>query len=245
MQWLLLLTQYFTRIPVNKELDYSPENFRIASYFYTLHTAFIGLIPMALSLGMKLIGVPVIFNALITLTLILFLTGALHLDGFADTVDGLFSGRSRERILEIMKDPTMGSYGTVAIVLNLAFKTFILFELIVRNQVYLIPLIMASGKIGVALAGHIGKQAKVDSSANLVIGNIPAPSVLVNTGLTLILAFVLGEILSYSLALVTLYLMTLLVTWYCHKKLNGLVGDNMGFIAELGEIIVGVFLVSL
>ncbi len=49
-------------------------------------------------------------------------TGALHLDGFIDTADALFSHRSRERKLEIMKDPHAGSMGIVAVVLLLLAK---------------------------------------------------------------------------------------------------------------------------
>ena len=83
-------------------MDYSPANVRMASFLMALHAAFIGLIPLAFSMGLRYVGVHVLINALLTLTLTLFLTGAFHLDGFADTLDGLFSGRSRERILEIM-----------------------------------------------------------------------------------------------------------------------------------------------
>lgn len=245
MQWILLLTQYFTRIPVKRDLDYSPANVRMASFLMALHAAFIGLIPLAFSMGLRYVGVHVLINALLTLTLTLFLTGAFHLDGFADTLDGLFSGRSRERILEIMKDPTMGSYGTAGIVLNLAFKTVIYYELIAGNRIYLLPLIMASGKVGVVLSAHVGKRAKANSSANLVIANIPVLSVVLNTVLTLILAQALGVTLAFSLALVALYLLTLLFTWYCHQTIGGLVGDNLGFVAELSEIIVGIFLVSI
>ena len=41
----------------------------------------------------------------------IFLTGALHCDGFTDTMDGILSGRKRERILEIMKDSRVGAHG--------------------------------------------------------------------------------------------------------------------------------------
>src|SRR5487761_1543922 len=54
--------------------------------------------------------------ALIVLALV---TGGLHLDGLADTADGLFGGRDRERRLEIMRDPRVGSFGAIALVLVL------------------------------------------------------------------------------------------------------------------------------
>ena len=50
------------------------------------------------------------------------LTGALHLDGLADTFDGLFGGKTPKRRLEIMKDPSIGVYGVTAVVLVLVAK---------------------------------------------------------------------------------------------------------------------------
>ena len=50
------------------------------------------------------------------------LTGALHLDGLADTSDGLFGGKSPKRRLEIMKDPSIGVFGVAAVVLVLVTK---------------------------------------------------------------------------------------------------------------------------
>ena len=245
MQWILLLTQYFTRIPVKRDLDYSPGTLREASYLLALHASFIALLPAGLALGLSFFDVPVIIVALVTLTFQLFLTGAFHLDGMADTLDGLFSGRSRERILEIMKDPTMGSYGTAGIVLDLAFKGIIYYELIRSSRIMILLLLAAAGKTALVLSAHVGRQAKANSSANLLISNIPAASVLVNTALTLILAWALQVTAVYALALVALYAATLLFVWVCQRKIGGLVGDNLGFAAEMGEIVVGIFLVSI
>ncbi|MSQ08734.1 MAG: adenosylcobinamide-GDP ribazoletransferase [Dehalococcoidia bacterium] len=50
------------------------------------------------------------------------LTGALHMDGLADTADGLFGGRSPERRLEIMRDPRTGAFGVTAIGVALLLK---------------------------------------------------------------------------------------------------------------------------
>lgn len=245
MQWIFLLTQYFTRIPVKRDLDYSPENLRDASFLMALHAAFIALIPMGFALGLKWLGVGDLLNALLTLVVYLFLTGAFHLDGFADTLDGLFSGRSRERILEIMKDPTMGSYGTAGIFMNLALKSVIYYELIGSDLIFFLPLIAASGKVALLLAGHVGRKAKANSSANLIIGNIPALSILVNTAFTLVLAWSVNVLLPFSFSLVALFGVTLLFVRLCHARINGLVGDNLGFAAEMGEIVVGIFLVTL
>src|SRR5688572_12770064 len=58
-------------------------------------------------------------SVVLVLTTSAALTGALHLDGLADTADGVFGGRTPERRLEIMRDSRIGSYGVVAVVLAL------------------------------------------------------------------------------------------------------------------------------
>jgi adenosylcobinamide-GDP ribazoletransferase len=60
--------------------------------------------------------------AVIVVLAFVFLTGALHVDGLADAGDGLFSHRSRERILEIMKDSRVGVMGVVCLIGVLALK---------------------------------------------------------------------------------------------------------------------------
>lgn len=245
MQAILLLTQYFTRIPVKKTLDYTEKAFREASFFLSLHAAFVAVIPMAAALLFTVLQMPVPINALLTLTVSLAVTGAFHLDGFADTMDGLFSGRSKERILEIMKDPTMGSYGTIGIFLDLALKYFIYAELIRSGRIFLLPLMAGAGKLALALTAHIGRRAKAESSANALIQNVPSSAVLVNFGLCTILAFTLRVLPETALALVALFVCTLGFTAYCHRKIHGIVGDNLGFSAEAGEIILGIFLVWL
>lgn len=61
--------------------------------------------------------------ALLALSLQILLTGGLHEDGLADCADGLGGGRTRERMLEIMKDSRLGAYGGLALILSLGLRT--------------------------------------------------------------------------------------------------------------------------
>src|SRR5215467_5629627 len=58
--------------------------------------------------------VPQLVRAALLVTVLVILTGGLHLDGLMDTCDGLFGGRTRERKLEIMQDSRVGSFGVLA-----------------------------------------------------------------------------------------------------------------------------------
>ncbi|MFB0953134.1 MAG: adenosylcobinamide-GDP ribazoletransferase, partial [Aeromonadaceae bacterium] len=58
------------------------------------------------------------------------LTGGFHLDGLADTCDGIFSARTRERMLEIMKDSRLGTHGALGLIFTLLLKALAVGQLL-------------------------------------------------------------------------------------------------------------------
>lgn len=113
--------QFLTRLPVPVTLQYDHAMFRRSVVFYPLVGAVLGLL---LSLGGLLLQsfLPPAAAAALMLLLWVAMTGALHLDGLMDTADGILSHRSREQMLEIMKDSRVGAMGVVACVLLLLIK---------------------------------------------------------------------------------------------------------------------------
>ncbi|HYH01828.1 MAG TPA: adenosylcobinamide-GDP ribazoletransferase, partial [Bacillota bacterium] len=103
MKLFLIMLQFFTRIPLPLEVAVNPADFPRGVRYFPLVGLIIGfldalvfwLLTLGLDKSIAVVGV-VLFNSC--------LTGALHLDGLADTCDALFSARDRERMLEIMKD---------------------------------------------------------------------------------------------------------------------------------------------
>ncbi|MGO4529825.1 adenosylcobinamide-GDP ribazoletransferase [Paenibacillus sp. 2TAF8] len=128
--------QFLSRFPVKMQLDFVPPLLRESVVYYPLVGAAIGLcvwLVAALS-GALLPDFPA---AVLTLTVWVWLTGGLHLDGWMDTADGLLSYRSRERMLEIMKDSRVGAMGVIACVLLLMMKAALIADMIARgNWVY-------------------------------------------------------------------------------------------------------------
>jgi adenosylcobinamide-GDP ribazoletransferase len=89
--------------------------------------------------------------SLLDVVLLVILTGAFHIDGLGDTADGIFSHRSRERMLEIMKDSRVGVMGLVAIGAALAIKWGALAELEDQRS-WLIFLIPGYARAGILFA---------------------------------------------------------------------------------------------
>ncbi len=114
--------QFLTRIHLRKETEWSDENFGKSVKWFPLIGGVLGLCLCALCFLLETVHAPLL-TAFLLVCAEIFLTGALHIDGLTDAADGLFSGRSRERALAIMKDSLIGSFGMTAFVLLVGLKT--------------------------------------------------------------------------------------------------------------------------
>ncbi|EKO2207529.1 adenosylcobinamide-GDP ribazoletransferase, partial [Salmonella enterica] len=86
-------------------------------------------------------GIPL--AALFCILALALLTGGFHLDGLADTCDGIFSARRRERMLEIMRDSRLGTHGGLALIFVLLAKILVVSELALRGTPMLAALAAA------------------------------------------------------------------------------------------------------
>lgn len=121
IQPLLIALQFLTRLPVRLRSEPDADAIGRSLLYYPLVGLLIGVL---LAASAWLLGdVPVFLRAALLLVVWVVVTGALHLDGLADTVDGWAGGRGdRERTLTLMKDPRCGAMGVVAIGLVLLVK---------------------------------------------------------------------------------------------------------------------------
>jgi adenosylcobinamide-GDP ribazoletransferase len=119
--------QFLTRIRVWRQVNWTSETCGGSVKFFPLYGAVIGGV---LAAGYYVCGqfFPPLLTAVLLLILEVYITGGIHVDGFMDTMDGLFSGRSPERILEIMKDSRVGAHGVIAFGLLYLSKFSIYYE---------------------------------------------------------------------------------------------------------------------
>lgn len=107
--------QFLTRIKLVNQTDWSVEDFGKSVVAFPYVGLIIGLF-LAILYGILSLFIPRLPLILIIVVAEFLLTGGLHADGLMDTSDGLFSGREKERKLEIMKDSHVGSFGVVAFI---------------------------------------------------------------------------------------------------------------------------------
>ncbi len=113
----LISLRFLTRLPVPFSRTVDPQPLAVAMRSFALAGAVIGAFNGLVLIGLSYLHLPDLMTVALALGFGLFLTGALHEDGLADTADGLFGGKSRERRLEIMRDSRIGSYGACALMI--------------------------------------------------------------------------------------------------------------------------------
>ena len=132
--------RFFTRLPVPGWVGHSAEALNQSARYFPAVGLLVGGIGALIYLGAALIW-PQPVAVLLSMAATNYATGAFHEDGLADTVDGLGGGWEKLRILEIMKDSRVGSYGVVAMVLALLGK----FTLLNGLDAALIPFALLAG----------------------------------------------------------------------------------------------------
>ena len=125
----LMAVMFLTRIPVPSLPDFRDEDLQAGARSFPAVGALVGVAQALVLLGAALI-LPPMAAALLALAAALMITGAFHEDGLADAVDGLGGGYTRDRVLTIMKDSRIGSFGAAALIIALALQAVALAELV-------------------------------------------------------------------------------------------------------------------
>ena len=113
---IILLIQFMTRIPIPIKVEYSEKQLGKGIKYFPLVGYLIGIIIFITGIVLnKYIDNKYIISLLLIL-IELKLVGLIHIDGLADSFDGLFSYRDKDRILEIMKDSRVGTNGVVVLI---------------------------------------------------------------------------------------------------------------------------------
>lgn len=141
---LLLAIGFLTRLPIPR-FDATDEDFAAAIRWYPVAGLIVGTaVTLAATVGDAWTG------AICALVAWVAITGALHLDGLADVADGLGAAHGdRARLIAVMADPHIGSFGTVAIVLQLLAKLVLLHAVIAATSpLWMLAAIPAAARIG-------------------------------------------------------------------------------------------------
>lgn len=214
-----------TIIPLFKVHDFFKGINGISAMFYPL----VGLILGGFLYGMYLLLVgffPPIHAAVAVFVLWVVLTGALHLDGFSDTVDGLFVPKAKA--LEVMKDSHTGGMGMIFSVVFLIFKAS---SVVFLGSYAFLPLVLALSRLNAVVA--IYSFPYISSGVSQLVKEELTPRLLfVAVAFVFVVAFVMHGVWLFVLSL----LFGFVVAGLFAKRYGGLNGDMYGFLIETTEL---------
>jgi len=242
---LSLAIRFLTIIPVisfpppnntNQNEEVLEENFANSMAFFPLVGMLIGLLLVFLRRIFYYLPVSSLVGDTLVLIVWIWLSGGLHLDGFADSVDGFLGGHNKEEILKIMKDSSTGAKGVVALVSLLLLKFVLLVEMplfLKDAALFFTPTI---GRWSMVIAAFLGNPARLKNSMGKLFIDYVSWREVIFASLTMAAIGILLFRL-YFLPLVIIGIgIVLLILKYCQKKIGGISGDILGAINEIVEV---------
>lgn len=235
----LAALRFLTIVPLAWRCELDGRFFTASLAWFPVIGLLIGLACAALVSGLMVFFPPPVV-AVAAIVLLAGISGGLHLDGLADSSDGLLSARPRERILEIMRDSHTGAMGVIALVLVLLGKFAALSSLggpILIATLIVMPL---AGRCAIVLTMACLPYARPGEGLGRLFYS---PS---TRWAALWAMVVLAAVLSWigwHLALpvlVAVALTVLLFSLWCRSKIGGATGDTLGAACELTELMVAV-----
>jgi cobalamin 5'-phosphate synthase/cobalamin synthase len=223
---LLAAVAFLTRIPIRRA--FSTEQVARAAGWFPLIGGLLGLVYGAVWFAATRI-VPPYVAAILVLTVEALLTGALHFDGLADMADGFGGGHTRDDVLRIMRDHTIGTYGATALMLMLLLTAACLVAL--KSPILVVFWLAAGGAFGrwaIVLLSRALPYARPSNAISTHIG----PRELILATLTVCATGFLIHWHALIAAAVT-FLSALAMGAFARKRIGGVTGDTLGATAQL------------
>jgi len=222
-----------TTLPVSLPDDWSAGDSGRAAVWYSLVGLVVGALTWLAWTGARLLFSPLLAGVLALLVWVV-LTGGLHLDGLADCCDGLLASVGRERRLEIMKDPHVGAFGVIGLILVLLLKAAALASS-ASDSGFAILLAASLARWCILPAGLLPLARPSGMGADFASG-LRSSFIFWSAVVPLAIALLLGVrgIVS-ALAGVAA---AALILWFVKSRIGGVTGDVFGMLVEIVEAVV-------
>lgn len=235
MKRLILAIRFLTVIPIKKKDDCQPSSLSGSMAYFPIVGALQGGL---LALICRLLDgvIPWGATAVVLIACLALTNNGLHLDGFADTIDGLSGGQTPERRLEIMRDHRVGAMGAVALTLLLLLKYSLIRELPREARVSAVFLFPVIGRWAMTPMAYWSDYARREDGLGRAFSRIRLQTLVISTALaTAFVAALAGPY--YMSTLIAVAVEALVLSRFFKRKLGGVTGDVFGFQSELGEAI--------
>lgn len=223
---------FLTRIPVGRRIELDGEDVARGAVLFPVVGAGIGALVGLVAVGLDA-RLTVLVAAGLAVVLEALLTGGIHLDALADSADGLGAG-TRERALEIMREPTIGAFGATALVLDVVVKIAALAAVATGPDALLaVAAAYALGRTAPLALGWVLPYARSEGGSGAALtdgaGEVSrALGVGLGIGLAVAALGLRGIVLAATAAVAAA-----VVGLVARRRLGGVTGDVLGAAVEL------------
>lgn len=236
---LWLAIQFLTRLPAPSSATPEPRDIGRSLLAYPVVGGGIGLLLTAISTLLQ--ASDTLLIAALLLTVWVLITGALHLDGLADSADAWIGGHGdRMRTLEIMKDPRSGPVGVTAVTLLLMLKLASLNVVLQSSQWQALLLAPMLARGAVPLLFATTEYVRIGGLAETMVAHLPRHQLIHMIWPVVILTVWLLGWVGVWLLIFLIVVVVILRNRLIHR-IGGTTGDTTGAVVEIVEVAVLLF----
>lgn len=236
MTSLLLALQFLTIIPV-KIKKFEESKLVVSIMFFPVIGFFIAILLAAMNNLFLYLGFDnFVINIILVVALVL-ITAGMHLDGLSDTFDAISSGKSKEDMLAIMRDPRSGAMGVLSIICVLLLKISFLSSIASVYKIGALILMCVLGRWSLVFLLFMFPYARKAGKAKIFSEGINLRIFIAATVFSSSCAIVFLGINGLSIMVLAM-LVAFLFGKFMVKKIEGITGDSLGAACELVEVVV-------
>lgn len=243
MNRFFLALQFLTLFRVKKNIPFDAAELGRSMQYFPVIGALQGLLLLLVWYVLSTLLPDSLVTAILLLILVLT-NGGLHLDGFADTVDGLAGGKTPEDRLRIMKDSATGAIGVVFVVLLLLIKFLALEEMPFDVKAQALVAFPMVGRWAMVPLAHILPYARPAGGLGAAFAGCGRAVFLKATVLTSIIIILLFGLLALAL-IAALGIIIYMSARFFRRKVGGVTGDIFGFHSEAAEVLFLIFALAM
>lgn len=235
MHRLGLALSFLTILPVPRRGEATPAELAAAMAWFPTVGLILGGI-LALTAALLPEGFTPPATAALLVVLLTGLTRGLHLDGLADTLDGLGGGQTRADALRIMKDHAVGAFGAVGLATVIVLKYGLLVAVLEQRALELLVLFPVVSRFAMVLLAYLSPYARPEGGLGQAMTTLTTGRTLAwATGSAVLIAALVGRGVG-----LLVFLMITALTWglavYFRRRLGGVTGDVCGAVNEVMEV---------
>jgi len=234
MRPFFIALQFLTRLPVNITSEQDETSTAYSLSYYPLVGLIIGT--LLASFAWILSDAPALLSAGLLLVIWVFVTGGLHIDGLADSMDAWVGGLGdRERTLAIMKDPYCGPAGVVGIVLLLLLKFVALHAIVESGNLIILLLAPLFGRTILLLLFITTPYVRSNGLGSAIVSHLPRK-------LNLLVFIITMAMVFFLVGIDSLWLMSMMILVFIlsrilmMRRIRGMTGDVAGALVEITEV---------